>query len=42
MLEAGLLRVMVDPHLAAEVGDIWIEASGDGLALRSANYGAGC
>jgi hypothetical protein len=42
VLEAGGLRVMVDPHLSAEVGDIWIEAAADGLALRSANYGAGC
>jgi len=42
VLEAGSLRLMVDPHLAAEVGDIWIEANGDGLAIRSENYGAGC
>lgn len=42
MLAAGLLRVMVDPHLSAEVGDIWIEAAADGLALRSENYGGGC
>lgn len=42
MVSAGALRVMVDPHLSTEVGDIWIEASGAGLSLRSANYGAGC
>jgi hypothetical protein len=42
VLSAGPLRVMVDPHLAAEVGDIFIEAAGDGLGIRSANYGAGC
>jgi len=33
---------MVDPHLSAEVGDIFIETAGDGLAIRSQNYGAGC
>lgn len=42
MLDAGALRLMVDPHLSAEVGDIWIEAAEDGLTLRSENYGAGC
>lgn len=42
MFQAGPLRLAVEPLLAREVGDVFIEARQDGLAIRSEHYGAGC